>query len=151
MPRVNVWLPEALAETLRTQLPHVNVSQLLQGAIRSVLGCHHERLACASCSAPVDKWALVDERMDGFYGDVLFALHPVVTRGGTAEGAARVLKEVALRWQIPGAKRTPLPRANRAERDAVRVRDFPTESASRKRHPTARATARKGELTEESA
>lgn len=139
MPRVNVWLPQALFDLVRAQLPEVNVSQLLQEALRGALACQHEQLACAQCAQPIDRWAMVDERMNGFFSDAMWALIPLVDRGATAEGAARVLKDVAQRWRIPAANRVPLPRPSRAARRTAKVREMPTEAESRQRHPTARA------------
>lgn len=139
MPRVNVWLPEGLADLVRTHLPSANFSQLLQEALRAALGCLHDQLACAHCAHPVDRWALVDEHLSKFYSDALWDLTPLVDRGATAEGAARVLKDVAQRHRVSAAGRTPLPRPSRAARHAAKVREMPTEADSRQRHPTARA------------
>lgn len=136
MPRVNVWLPEELHQLLKSSLPHVNVSQLLQDAIRGVLGCRHEQLACAACAEPVDRWAMLDEHLGRFYADLLAALEALVARCGTAEGAARVLRDVAVRWRVSGAEQTPLPRATRAEREAARARDLTASQGGR--HPARR-------------
>jgi hypothetical protein len=125
MPRVNVWLPAELAEVLRAELPDLNLSQLVQDAIRGVLGCRHDELACARCAEPVDRGALVDAAMSAFYSDVMWDLIPLVDRVGTAEGAARVVKEVARRHQVSRAESTPLPRPSRANRHAAKVREFP--------------------------
>lgn len=142
MPRVNVWLPQALFDVVRAQLPDVNVSQLLQEALRGALGCQHEQLACAQCAQPIDRWAMVDERMDGFFRDAMWRIGELVHTGkGTAEGAARILKERGQSWKIPAAQRYTLPRPSRAARHTGKVREMPTEAESRKRHPTARATS----------
>lgn len=146
MPRVNVYLPAELHEALAGL--DVNVSQLLQEAIRGVLGCRHHELACRRCAEPVDRWALVDERLGRFYSDVIWALDDLVRQVGTAEGAARVVREVGRRWRITKAGQIPLPRPSRAERAAARtahagdagVAELPRETDSRRRHPTARAT-----------
>lgn len=147
MPRVNVYLPAELQQVLRDKLPDVNLSQLLQEAIRGVLGCEHHELVCGTCAQPVDRWALVDERLGRFYGDLMWALEALVRRCGTAEGAARVLRDVGQRWQIGKADTIPLPRPSRSEREAARleaaeaagVAQLSIEAASRRRHPTARA------------
>ncbi len=137
MARVNVYLPDELAATLRAELPELNLSQLVQEAIRGVLGCSHVELACRACAEPIDRWALVDDHLGRFYGDLLWELTDLVGRCGTAEGAARVVKAVAQRFRIRQADQIPLPRPTRAERHAAKVRELPTEAESRRRHPTA--------------
>lgn len=129
MARVNVWVPDELHATLRDELPELNVSKLLQDAIRSTLGCRHEQLACRRCAAPVDRYALLDEALGEFYRDLLWSLEPLVSRVGTAEGAARIAKDVALRFRISGADHIPLPRPSKANRQ--RAKDLEFEYAER--------------------
>lgn len=119
--RVHLWLPEKLAAKAAEQVPDVNLSQLLQEAVRGILGCEHLDLSCESCAKPIDRWALRDEWLDRFYSEVLWALEPLVQRCGTAEGAARVLKDIALRHQIKAAEALPLPRPSRANRRRAAV------------------------------
>lgn len=138
MPRINVWIPEQLDLELRRRIPGLNRSAIVQGALAAQLDCTHLALACSSCSTPVDHRRLIDEAQSALYLDQIWELHPLVTRGGTAEGAARVLKAVAERHRVSAAK-SPLPRATRAERRASKVVPIPTETASRERHPTARS------------
>jgi post-segregation antitoxin (ccd killing protein) len=129
MARLNVWVPDELDAALRAQLPGINVSKLLQEAIRGVLGCRHEQLACRRCALPIDRHALLDERLGEFYRDLLWSLEPLVNRIGTAEGAARIAKDVALRFQVPGAEDLPLPRPSKANRE--RAKDLEFEYAKR--------------------
>lgn len=126
MGRINVWLPADLHQTLQTQLGHVNVSQLLQTAIRDVLGCRHDDLACARCAAPIDRHELVDAALSDFYQAAMWRLGDLVGECGTAEGAARVLKDVGQRWQISAADRVPVPRPTRRQRQvAIDLKEFP--------------------------
>ena len=53
--------------------------------------------------------------VDRFYADVLHELQLLASAGGTATGAAAVVKRVALAHGVPLAAVLPLPRLNRAE------------------------------------
>lgn len=138
MPRRNVYLPDELADLVERELPDVNLSALLQQALQSLLGCDHARLRCAGCAAPVERSAIADAALSAFYRDVMWDLHPLVSRGGTAEGAARVVKAVAQRnGHRVSAADAPLPRPNRTERHKSRVKELPTA------HPSAHQPRRK--------
>ena len=113
--RVNVYVPDELGERIKADLPDVNVSAVVQDALRSLLECDHDRVACADCGEQVD---VVGEGLTRFWGELLWSWEPLVDRGGTAEGAARVAKSVAVRMGVPGADRMPLPRPTRAMREA---------------------------------
>lgn len=125
MPRVNVYLPDELHELLRAELPELNLSQLMQEAIRGVLGCRHDELVCGRCAEPIDRAALIDAAMGAFYSDVMWELTPLVDRAGTAEGGARIVKDVARRHHVTRAETIPLPRPSRAGRQAAKVSEFP--------------------------
>ena len=120
--RVNVWLPDQLVGTVRDRLPGLNISRVLQDALRERLGCRHERVVCADCALPFDVHGHTDAALDRFYLDVIDAVERLMVAGGTIEGAARVTREVALRWRLPSAAHRPLPRRTRAERIAAKVR-----------------------------
>lgn len=142
MPRVNVWIPDDLHNTIRTRLPKVNLSAVTQGALAALLECRHDQLACVCCSTSIDRHELADRATSALYSDALWELDPLVRRGGTAEGAARVLKDVAARHRVTAALRIPLPRptrTNRADVAAAKVTPMPTEAESRGRHPTRRS------------
>lgn len=139
MPRINVWVPDDLHRTIRLRLPGLNVSAVVQGALAAQLNCTHDQLCCSSCSTPVNHQELIDVALGRFYSAAMYALDALVRSGGTVEGAARVLKEVAGRHRISEADRIPLPRATRAQRLAREVTPLPTEAESRDRHPTARS------------
>lgn len=112
--RINAYVPDGLAERVKAELPEVNVSAVLQEALRSLLDCDHDRLACADCGEPVDGSVVdAEEALAAFWSDLLHEWGPLVDRGGTAEGAARVGKAVAIAHGIPGADRKPLPRPPR--------------------------------------
>lgn len=111
--RVNVYLPDDLGEQVKAALPDVNVSAVLQDALRRLLDCDHERLTCADCGEVVDASAVAGAAMDALWRELLWAWQPLVDKGGTAEGAARVGKDVAVRLGVPGAERRPLPRPPR--------------------------------------
>lgn len=127
MPRVNVWLSDELAETVRRALPNVNYSQVLADGLRSRLGCRHDELACTTCGHLEQRFDIEDVAVGRFYLDLVDELRTLVTRGGTAEGAARIAKNVGERHRVTVAARLPLPRPTRAERHAYKVRDFPLE------------------------
>lgn len=127
--RVNVWLPDDLSETVKARMPGVNVSQVLQEGLRALLGCRHERAICAACAEPLDLHAHADAALERFYLDLFDGLAELVQRGGTAEGACRVAKDIGTRHQIGVASRRPLPRPTRAERFDARVKPFPGTEA----------------------
>jgi hypothetical protein len=94
MSRVNVYLPDELAATMRAELPELNVSQLLQEALRDALRCEHHVVSCDRCAQPLDRMELRRETVQTFYDETLRQLTPLVHSRGTAEGAVRVLREV---------------------------------------------------------
>lgn len=123
MPRVNVYLPDELADELSRSMPDLNLSRAVQEAIRSRLECDHDALACVRCSRPLERRRLVDDTASRFYAECLGELEPLVNVRGTAEGAAQLLKRVAVRWGLAKAD-VPLPRPARAARRG-NVRSFP--------------------------
>ena len=123
--RVNVYLPEELVALVRAALPGVNVSAVLQAGLRDLLDCPHPAAACAECGASIDLDERIDAALGAFYLDCLWELADLARRSGTAEGAARIVKSVALRHRIAVAERAPLPGMSRAERRAARARELP--------------------------
>lgn len=113
--RLNVYVPDDLGERVKAALPDVNVSAVLQAALTKLIDCDHARVACADCGEPMDLSEVAGEALSRFYGDLLWALQPLVDRGGTAEGAARIAKTVAIEMCVPRADR-PLPRPVRQKR-----------------------------------
>lgn len=111
--RVNVYVPNELGERLRSSLPDLNVSAVLQNALRALLDCEHGVVACVDCGEAVDPSASTGEALAAFWRELLWAWEPLVDRGGTAEGAARVGKAVAVEFGVPGADLRPLPRPAR--------------------------------------
>lgn len=59
------------------------------------------------------------ELFGDFYRDLMYELGEHAQRGGTACGAAAVLKRVALAYDLVVAEHTPLVRPTRAERETV--------------------------------
>jgi post-segregation antitoxin (ccd killing protein) len=121
--RANVYLPNELAETVRRELPDINVSAVLQRALAALLGCTHDELVCAACATPVDHKQLVDVALGRFFVDLMWELRTLVDRGGTVEGAARVLKHCGELHHITTASSYPLPRRSRAQRAAAADRE----------------------------
>lgn len=116
--RLNVSVPERLVEQVREALPDLNVSAVLQQALRALVECEHERMVCADCGDPVDVVDIARESMGLLWAELVHEWQPLVDRGGTAEGAARVGKEVAVRMGAAGAERRALPRPPRHHREA---------------------------------
>ena len=114
--RVNVHVPDDLARRVKERLPDLNVSALVQQALRGMLECSHERVCCADCGDVVDPSGAA---LKAFWGELLWEWEALVDRQGTAEGAARVGKDVAVRMGVPDADRMPLPRPPRARRTAA--------------------------------
>lgn len=115
--RLNVYLPDELAETMRATLPGLNVSAVFRAAIEAVLDCPHEEWACADCGSHVDRDAVVRTEVERFYREAMERVEPLVFAVGTAEGAAGALQDVARSW---GVKTGPRPRPTRAERERAR-------------------------------
>lgn len=114
--RLSVWVPDELADTIKERLPMANVSRVLQDGLRSLLKCPHDTAACGDCGAPMDKAQIIDEALSSFYRALMWELHDLVNAGGTAEGAARVLKGVGEAHQVSAARRISLPRPPRGVR-----------------------------------
>lgn len=114
--RLNLYLPDDLGERVKAEHPDLNVSAVLQQALRGLLECHHDRLACADCGEPVDGSAAAGEALAVFWRELRWEWQDLVDRGGTAEGAARIGKEVAVRCGVPGAEHAALPRRPRMRR-----------------------------------
>jgi hypothetical protein len=120
-------MSEELAAVVRAELPEVNFSKVLAEGLRDLVRCDHRQLACARCGHLEQRFELEDVAVGRFYLDLVDELRTLVTRGGTAEGAARVAKSIGERHRVTVATRVPLPRPTRAERHAYKVRDFPLE------------------------
>lgn len=116
MSRVTLSVPDELLELVRQSIPTLNISRTLQDALRARLTCSHKLLACASCAASMEASDVIDEALSRFYGDALWDLGELLRTGGTVEGSARVLKNVAERHGVTRAIETPLPRSTRAQR-----------------------------------
>jgi hypothetical protein len=116
--RVNVSVPDPLFEQVRENLPDLNVSGVLQDALRALLDCDHDRLVCACCDSPVSSDEVATTAQDRLYRALLAAWEPLVDSHGTAVGAATVAKRVALEVGVPAADSLPLPRPARSMREA---------------------------------
>lgn len=116
MARVNVTLPDELIELVRTELPGLNVSNVLQSALAVLTECPHDGLSCSCCGARVDRAALIDVALSRFYQEVMWQLQDPVGRCATAEGAARVVQDIARSWAVTVVDRTPLPRPTKSQR-----------------------------------
>ena len=112
--RMNVYLPDDLGALVKDQLPDLNVSGLLQDALRGMLECGHELLRCDCCGEQVDPDAVAGAALEALYAELLWEWQALVDNRGTAVGAAQVAKRVAVRMGVPGAERRALPRPPRA-------------------------------------
>jgi hypothetical protein len=139
--RINIWVTPGLLEAAREVNPDLNVSALVQEALREVIGCSHEELACRKCSAPIVRADVVEKAVTSFYLDALDAIGELVRRGGTAEGAARKLREIAGRWRLKIATEAPLPRPTRAERHTAKVKEMPDRRGEGGAHARAISSA----------
>ena len=114
--RITIYVPDDLGEQVRSA--DMNVSAVAQEALRRRLECDHERLTCSACGDGVGRDEVAGGAMAELWQDMLWRWEPLVDRGGTAEGAARVARDVAVRHGVPRADRIPLPRPSRAMREA---------------------------------
>jgi hypothetical protein len=122
---INCSVPRELLDEIRERLPGLNISRLLQDALRDELECAHDEYICSGCGKRATRTAIVGPALAVFYSDLMWELGILVRRSGTAEGAARLAKELAGRHQVPDAHRVPLPRPTRMERDAAKIRQLP--------------------------
>lgn len=104
MPRVTVWVPDDLHARIRSELPDINLSRAMQGGLAAALECTHHQLRCERCASVVDVTLAQGAAVHDFLMDVWRELRPLVDRRGTAEGATRIIRNLALRRGIPGAR-----------------------------------------------
>ena len=116
MARITVTLPDEMIELVRREMPGLNVSGVLRDALSSLVECPHDGLVCACCGATSERRALADVALSQFYREVMWQLRDPVGRCATAEGAARVVQQVARSWEVPEVDRTPLPRPTKSQR-----------------------------------
>ncbi|HUC37020.1 MAG TPA: hypothetical protein VMR97_07850 [Acidimicrobiales bacterium] len=128
--RLNVYLPDELATTVREKLPDIKMSGVLQEALRGLLGCHHAELCCRTCAIPITRAEITTEALDAFYAELSDRLDLLVRRVGTAEGAAKVARDVARRHGIGFASWRALPRPTRGEREHQKQLAWELERAS---------------------
>lgn len=120
--RVNLSIPAELLAEVRERRPGLNLSEVLRSALGQQLQlCSHGDLRCVCCHEELDRVAMVDQALGGFYDALHEAVSELVHTGdGTAEGAARIMDAVARRWGVSMAERRPVPRpTRRARRDAL--------------------------------
>jgi len=110
MPRVTVWVPDELHARARSECPDLNWSATMQFGIAAALDCEHHSLVCRRCASGVDVEATVGEAVSSFLFELLQELTPLVWRTGTAEGACRVIKRLAVDRGLPCAGQLPQPR-----------------------------------------
>jgi hypothetical protein len=121
VPRVNVWIPDELHHTIKSRVPRLNLSAIVQGALAATLECDHDELACATCSAGVERSGIADEAMGRLYDLALGKLERLMNDGGTVEGAIRLLAEAGRGLNVTAAQRA-VPRLSKARRDALELR-----------------------------
>ena len=121
MARVTVYLPDAVAEQVREQLPGLNVSAVVRDALSRLLRCDHPVVVCPDCSATLKRSELNTAAVARFWLELAEAVEPLVWSGATAEGAAAALWRCGRGWGVTLAE-GPLPRPTRAEREAARER-----------------------------
>jgi len=114
--RINVTIPDALAVLVRERMPGLNVSGVLQAALAELVECSHHVLACTCCGARVEQRALADVVLSRFYAELVWRLQEPVSKCVTAEGAARVMQDVARSWEVSSVETSPLPRPTRSQR-----------------------------------
>lgn len=114
--RINVYVPDELVEAARRRHPSYNASGVFQEALRRLSGCAHRELSCRSCGEELVADVLGRRGAELLFSASVEALEVLMVRGGTVEGAIRVVFEVARRRNVRLAFSTPLPRLTRSER-----------------------------------
>jgi Arc/MetJ-type ribon-helix-helix transcriptional regulator len=124
--RVNVSLPDELYQALRERCPELNVSAVVQDALRALIDCQHDRGArCTVCAATIDLDGLTMVARSAAWRLVWEAIGDGVRAGWTMEGLARVARDRAMSHGVAEAQRWPLPRLTNAAR--ALQRDTPVE------------------------
>jgi hypothetical protein len=121
MARVTVYLPDAVLNQVREQLPGLNVSAVVRDALSGLLRCDHTTVVCPECSATLKRSELNTAAVRTFWCELAEGVEQLVWSGATAEGAAAVLWRTGREWDVTSAQ-GPLPRPTRAEREAARER-----------------------------
>jgi hypothetical protein len=115
--RLNVSVPDELVKQVRRAHPELNISAVLQEALRAALGCRHDhRLACGACGEELEPGDLEAAALSRFYATIMNLVSDAVFAGYTVEGVARVIRSWAQREGIPNADRIPLPVVSRSRR-----------------------------------
>ena len=138
MPRVTLWVPDELAAMVRSELPDANWSAALQSGLRAALECDHPRFGCSACGDQLERSDVTGPPLSRFFSAVMARLGHHVDQAGY-EGAARLVRTVAIDHGVPGVTTTPLPRPTRRQLEARAERvvtDLPLEAGARRRHPT---------------
>lgn len=116
--RVNVYVPDELVERAKQRHPSFNASHVFQDALRSLASCGHDVLECRSCGAELLTDVVARSGQEALFSSTLEALEALMIRGGTVEGAIKVVVDVSRRMNVRAAFSSPLPRLSRAERAA---------------------------------
>ena len=143
MPRRTVWISDELEQLATEQLPDVNWSAALQAGIRLLLECEHDELACTGCGTTATRASIIGPALSRLYSSIMFELGLNVAKPGY-QGAAAIVRRVAVDQAVPGLATVPVPRATRANHEAradvahAELLELPREADSRRRHPTSR-------------
>ncbi len=135
--RVNLSIPRALLDAARERSPGLNLSALLRDALGAQLElCDHETISCTVCHQSFDRRSMIEDALGAFYDAAHARLSELVYQDGTAEGAMRVLRDVARDWGVSMAEHRPLPRPTRKSRGdalASKLRMIDAPPAARRR------------------
>lgn len=113
MTRTTVWIPDELLERVRAERPDLNLSAIVQGALRELLDCPHDTLVCSACGELGLRDEIERAALGRFWRAVAVRLEPLIDRRGTAEGAARLVREVAVAHGVIPAAAAPAQRPPR--------------------------------------
>jgi len=120
MAHVNLSVPGELLERVRAEQPGLNLSEVLRDALGALMrSCDHGELDCSTCGVTFDRRELLDQALAKFYGEALWRINELAAQAGTAEGAARVLRDVAEQFGVSNAHRLPLARPTKRARQAA--------------------------------
>lgn len=96
MARLNISIPDALQERIRSELPDTNVSAIFREAITALLDeCPHDTWACARCGHVIDRARAELAGADAFARELYVELERLVDQGATAQGAAMAMRSLA--------------------------------------------------------
>lgn len=118
--RINVYVPDELVALAQQRHPSYNASRLFQESLRSLTRCGHEALECRACGKELLRDVVGRASSELLFREAVVALEALMVKGGSVEGAIRVLFDVARKLNVRQSFSMRVPRRTHAEIAAQR-------------------------------